>query len=71
MPSPNPPVTLNDILARYAALADDTGPVRHVRGVVLAVAEDWLIRLPAGKAKTAALDRLEEAAELACEALTG
>lgn len=63
-------MTLDDILRRFATLADDDQPVRHIRGVALAVAQDWLVRLPPGPAKDKALDTLEEAAELACETLT-
>lgn len=40
----------------------------HVRGTVLAVGMDWLIRVPAGKARDDAIERLVEAAELACTA---
>lgn len=39
-----------------------------VRGPVFAVGMEWLVRLPAGKTKDAALERLAEAAELACAA---
>lgn len=55
-------------MVRFAALADEPEPVRHVRGTALAVAQDWLIRLPAGEVKDAAIERLGEAAELACKA---
>jgi hypothetical protein len=62
---------LDDLLLRFAALADDSEPVRHVRGVALAVAMEWLIRLQDGPAKDRALCKLSEAAELACEAAAG
>lgn len=60
---------LDDILTRFAALVDEPEPVRTVRGTALALAEHWLIVLPDGAAKTAALDRLAEATDLACQAV--
>ncbi|GAA3957687.1 hypothetical protein GCM10023085_45230 [Actinomadura viridis] len=66
-----PPISLDDILRRFAALADDAQPVRHVRGVGLAVAEHWLITLPAGPERDKAIDHLGEAVDLAVEALSG
>jgi len=46
---------LDDILTRFAALAEEPEPVRSVRGPVLALAQDWLIRLPDGAARELAL----------------
>ncbi|WP_329521143.1 hypothetical protein [Spirillospora sp. NBC_01491] len=63
-----PPITLDDVMLRFAALADDARPVRHVRGTALAVGMDWLIRLPPGPRKERALIALAAAADLACEA---
>lgn len=56
---------------RFAALSDLRQPAEHahVRGTCLAVGMEWLVHLPAGKAKDAALERLAEAAEMACAAL--
>lgn len=55
---------------RFAALSDMEQPAEHahIRGTCLAVGMEWVVRLPAGKAKDAALERLAEAAELACSA---
>lgn len=57
-------------MSRLAALSDMAQPPEHahVRGTVLAVGLEWVIRLPAGKAKDAAITQLFEAAELACAA---
>ena len=56
-------------MRRFAALSDmQQAEHAHVRGTVLAVGLDWVVRLPAGKARDAALERLAEAAELACAA---
>lgn len=57
-------------MKRLAALSDMAQPPEHafVRGTVLAVGLEWVIRLPAGKAKDDAIERLVEAAELACAA---
>lgn len=56
-------------MRRFAALSDmQQTEHAHVRGTVLAVGMDWVVRLPAGKARDAALERLAEAAELACAA---
>ena len=60
---------LDDIFARFAALVDEPEPARSVRGPLLAVAQDWLIRLPEGTAKELALWHLERAGEAACDAL--
>lgn len=59
------PAPLDDVLAQFAALADDSAPVRHIRGTALAVAQDWLIRLPDGPGKAKAIDALADAADLA------
>lgn len=57
------------MLRRFAALSDmQRVEHAHVRGTVLAVGMDWLIRVPAGKARDDAIERLVEAAELACTA---
>lgn len=58
-------------MTRFGALAGAGAPPEHahVRGTVLAVGMDWLLRIPAGPARDAALERLAEAAELACAAL--
>jgi hypothetical protein len=65
-----PIATLNDVMARFAALSDmQRADHAHVHGTVLAVVMDWMIRLPAGDARDKALERLGEAAELACAAL--
>jgi hypothetical protein len=59
---------LDDILARFAALAEEPEPVRSVRGPLLAMAQDWLVRLPEGEPKRRALDYLELAGAAACDA---
>lgn len=66
-----PITTLDDVLCRFASLADDgdAEQVRHVRGTALAVGMEWLIRLPAGPMRDKALSALADAADLACEAL--
>lgn len=46
----------------------DSPATQHVRGTALAVAQDWLIRLPDGPEKQQAIDFLDMAAVLACEA---
>jgi hypothetical protein len=61
-------MTLNDLLRRFAVPAE--GPARVVRGTVLAVAMEWLVRIPAGPSRDEAMNCLEEAADRACEALT-
>jgi hypothetical protein len=43
-------------------------PMRSVRGMGLAVAQHWLITLPAGPAKDKAITALGDAVALACEA---
>lgn len=62
-------ITLDDLMRMLAPLTPEE-PREHVvvRGPVFAVGMEWLVRLPAGKAKDAALERLAEAAELACAA---
>ncbi|WP_143220894.1 hypothetical protein [Actinomadura sp. CNU-125] len=64
-------LTLDDVMTRFGALTDTAAPPdhAHVRGTVLAVGMDWLLRIPAGPARDAALERLLESAELACAAL--
>jgi hypothetical protein len=59
---------LDEILVRFAALAEEPEPVRSVRGPVLALAQDWLIRLPDGDHKKRALHYLEQAGAAACDA---
>lgn len=66
-----PPSPFDELLGWFAPLAEDTEPARQIRGTALAVAQHWLVYLPDGKARAAALYRLREAADLACEALTG
>lgn len=61
-------MTLNALLRRFAVPAE--GPAGVVRGTVLAIAQDWFVRLPAGPSRDQALDCLEQAADRACEALT-
>lgn len=63
-------MTLDDLLRRFAVLPVGDGPSRTVRGTVLAVAQDWLVRLPAGPDRDQAIACLEQAADRACEALT-
>lgn len=63
-------MTLDDLLRRFVLLADTTEPARTIRGTALAVAQDWLVRLPAGPATDQAIDCLGQAADRACEALT-
>lgn len=63
--------TLNDLLFRFAALADEPEPVRDVRGITLAVAQYWLIKLPDSPSKVEALDYLSLAREAACKAAAG
>jgi hypothetical protein len=60
-------------MPRFAALDDDHDQeqARHVRGTALAVAQDWLVRLPDGPLKDLAIDALEEAARLARAACAG
>ena len=69
-PGKGPPITLDDVMHRFAALSDMGQPPEHahVRGTVLAVGMEWVIHLPESKAKDDALERLAEAAELACAA---
>jgi len=57
-------------MRRLAALSDLGQPPEHahVRGTVLAVGMEWVVNLPDSAAKDAALERLAEAAELACAA---
>lgn len=62
--------TLDDLMRRFGVLPFGDGPSRTVRGTMLAVAQDWLVRLPAGKDRDQAIECLAEAADLACEALT-
>lgn len=70
MPVLAPPIrTLDDLLREFAALADESEPVRSVRGMVLAVAECWLVGIPAGPRRDRAMERLADAAELAVDAL--
>jgi hypothetical protein len=71
LPGRPPITTLDDVLARFAALADDghAKQVQHVRGTALALGMEWLIHLPAGPSRDKALDALADAADLACVAL--
>lgn len=62
---------LDDILVRFAGLVDEPEPVKGVRGPVLAMAQDWLVRLPEGEGKKQALYYLELAGAAACEAVAG
>lgn len=59
---------LDDLLTRFAALAEEPEPVRSVRGPVLALAQDWLVRLPEGEPKRRALRCLELAGAAASDA---
>jgi hypothetical protein len=61
-------VTLDDLNRRFASRPADTPQTRHIRGTGLAVAQDWLIRLPAGEEKDTAIDHLDAAVVWACEA---
>lgn len=69
-PKTGPLIELRDVHERFAALSTSTEPepVRTMRGVGLAVAEHWLIRLPAGPARDKALAALSDAVDLAAEA---
>ena len=58
------------MFTRFAALSSAPPEHAHVRGTALAVGMDWLLRLPAGADRDAALERLAEAADRACAALT-
>lgn len=71
LPGRRPISTLEDVMFRFAALADDghSEASRHVRGTALALGMEWLIHLPAGSARDKALDALADAADLACAAL--
>jgi hypothetical protein len=71
MPEKHLPIaTLADVYARFAPLSvEESGPVRRVRGPALAMAQDWVLFIPAGPKREAALERLNEAAELAVDAL--
>lgn len=62
-------VSLAELRSRLAGLADVPEDERLVRGMTLALAEGWVIRLPDGRAKERALFHLLEAAEAACEAV--
>jgi hypothetical protein len=62
-------VTLTDVNARFAGLVDVPRGHQQVRGVGLAVAQDWLLRIPDGPAKDKAIDALFHAVDLACEAI--
>ena len=62
--------TLDDLFRRFAVLPSSDGPSRTVRGTMLAVAQDWLVILPAGKDRDQAIECLAEATDLACDALT-
>jgi hypothetical protein len=64
-----PVATLADINTRFAGLADVPAEHQQVRGVILAVAQDWHLRIKDGPAKDDALDALERAVELACKAI--
>lgn len=68
MAESRPTISLDDILERFGALADVPEPARTVRGTGLAVAQHWLLTLPAGPAKDKAINALGDAVELACEA---
>lgn len=67
-----PPIELRDVHERFAALSTSTEPepVRAVRGVGLAVAEHWLIHLPAGPTRDQAIAALGDAVDLAVKAST-
>lgn len=65
-----PPIELRDVHERFAALSTEPEPVRTVRGVGLAVAEHWLIHLPAGPTRDKALAALGDAVDLAAAAYT-
>jgi hypothetical protein len=60
-------VDLADVCERFAGLSDVPKEHREIRGVILAVAQDWLVRLEDGPAKDEAIDHLFQAAELACK----
>lgn len=65
-------IDLRDVHARFAALStsQEPEPVRTVRGIALAVAEEWLTRLPAGPTRDQALAALGDAVDLAVKAST-
>lgn len=65
-----PPIELRDLHERFAALAVEPEPVRSVRGLGLAVAEHWLIHLPAGPTRDQAIAALGDAVDLAVKAST-
>jgi hypothetical protein len=56
--------------ALFLPLPEQPGDCRDVRGVLWVVAQDWVLRLPdKAPQKAAAIERLVQAADLACEAL--
>jgi hypothetical protein len=63
------PITLDDVNRLFLPLPEHPQDSRIVRGVLLAVAQDWAVRLPDRPQKAAAIGRLVDAADLACEAI--
>ncbi|MFG2001667.1 hypothetical protein ACGFNU_21205 [Spirillospora sp. NPDC048911] len=66
-----PIISLDDIHARFGALSERPEPERTLRGLTLALAEYYLVKLPDEPAKAKAIEALEDAMDFACEALTG
>ena len=58
-------ITLDDVIDRFTARPAETAAARaaqeHVQGVVLSLAQEFVIRLPEGREQDRAIDRLEEA----------
>ena len=63
-------MTLDDLIRRFGVLPFGDGPSRTVRGTMLTVAQDWLVLLPPCKETDQAIERLAEATDIACDALT-
>jgi hypothetical protein len=59
---------LDELNTRFAPLVAEPERARIVRGVGIAVAQDWEVWLPECPAKDQALERLHEAVTLACDA---
>lgn len=51
-------------------LADEPEPTRHLRGTGLALAIDWMTRIPESDRRAEALEQLGAAVDLACRAAT-
>jgi len=62
--------TLDDTLSRFAGLQVEAAPGEVlVRAGAMALAQDWLLRLPPGPARDQAIDLLRQATAQAVQAL--